>query len=71
MSKLDEQCKVLDRRALEIEKELAYFRRKYSTKAYIKWIEAMYVCAQLNWDTTLDEVLELRAKTRKTRKTRA
>lgn len=31
------------------EAELAVFRKKYKGKEYVRWLEAMYLCAQLNW----------------------
>lgn len=43
-----------------IEDELAVFRKKYTGKKYIEWLEAMYTCAQLNWSIGLDETIRLR-----------
>lgn len=40
--------------------ELAYFKKKYKGKSYVRWLESMYDCAQLNWTFTLDELIRLR-----------
>jgi hypothetical protein len=42
------------------EEELAYFRKKYKGKEYVKWLEAMYSCATVNWRFTLDDLIRLR-----------
>lgn len=42
------------------EAELEVFRKKYKGKEYVRWLESMYLCAQLNWQGTLDECIRLR-----------
>jgi hypothetical protein len=40
--------------------ELDRVKKKYKGKTYVEWLEAMYLCAQLNWQGTLDECIRLR-----------
>lgn len=42
------------------EKELAYFKKLYKGKEYVRWLEAMYESAMLNWRFTLDDLIRLR-----------
>ena len=44
----------------EQEDELTYFRKKYKGNGYVKWLEAMYSCASVNWRFTLDDLIRLR-----------
>lgn len=55
--------KKLEAKEKELETELKEIKEIYTDKdEYIQWLEAMYVCSQLNWDSTLDECIHLRAK---------
>ena len=59
-----------EQQELQVNEELKYFRKKYKRRQYLRWLEAMYVTASLNWTMTLDECIRLRrdiavAKTRR------
>jgi hypothetical protein len=61
------EAELLDAKKLEqlehqLMREIRAVRRRYSPKRYLAWIEAHYVCSMLNWCSTLDECMELRAR---------
>ncbi len=42
------------------DEELKYLRKKYKGREYVKWLEALYSCAMVNWTVALDEAVRLR-----------
>lgn len=44
----------------EHEDELKYFRKLYKGKEYVRWLEAMYATASMNWRFTLDDLIRMR-----------
>lgn len=61
---------IVDRHKLELhesnsEDDLARIRLEHykdDPEEYIRWIEAHYLCSEVNWAMTLDECIRLRAE---------
>lgn len=50
----------LDEHAASTKKELDSVKKRYKGKEYVRWLEAMYDCASVNWMMTLDDLIRLR-----------
>lgn len=52
--------KRVERQEKQLAEEMVQIKKKYKGKEYLRWLEAMYECAQMNWTFTLDELIRLR-----------
>lgn len=50
----------LDKYSEGAEAELAEVKTKHTPEEYVKWLEAMYICMDINWQFSLDECIRLR-----------
>ena len=57
----DDTDRYIARMEKSAEDSLAFYRAQHPEDAdYLKTLESMYVCAQMNWTSTLDECIRLR-----------
>ena|SRR3990167_4607983 len=56
----DETNRLIERMEKRAEDSLAVYRARYQGEEYVKVLESMYVCAMMNWDGALDQLVRLR-----------
>ena len=61
-SRLDEDTdRIIARMETSAESSLAFYREQHPDDAeYLKTLESMYVCAMMNWEGALDQLVRLR-----------